>query len=72
MARVRYVTPEELSPENKDVTWRDRPMHRALANSLDGARLQRHRALDPLQEQARRTPARAGDSADRLRRFLTL
>jgi alkylhydroperoxidase family enzyme len=38
MARVRYVTPEELTPENKDVIWRDRPIYRALANSLDGAR----------------------------------
>ena len=38
MARVRYVAPEELSPQNKDVIWRDRPIYRALANSLDGAR----------------------------------
>ncbi|MGE3649068.1 MAG: carboxymuconolactone decarboxylase family protein [Reyranellaceae bacterium] len=38
MARVRYVAPEELSPQDKDVIWRDRPIYRALANSLDGAR----------------------------------
>ncbi|QQS10533.1 MAG: carboxymuconolactone decarboxylase family protein [Rhodospirillales bacterium] len=38
MARIRYVAPEELAPADKDVIWRDRPIYRALANSLDGAR----------------------------------